>query len=96
MTVAMGQKRTRAPQRTASLFDHIVGAREQRSRNDRADRLRGFEIDDELELRGLLHRKIGGFTAFEDGVHIARDLAASLRRRVRSATNGLPQRNRFV
>jgi hypothetical protein len=38
------------------------------------------EIDDELELRGLLHRKIGQLTAFEDVAHIARDLAASLRK----------------
>ena len=36
-----------------------------------ADLLCRFEIDDELELRRLLHREIGGLSALEDSVHTA-------------------------
>ena len=37
-------------------FDHLVGAREERRRNVEAERLRGLEIDHQLDLRNLLHR----------------------------------------
>src|ERR1035441_5546191 len=37
---ALCQKRTRAPQQTASLFDHHVGAREERRRHGEAKRPR--------------------------------------------------------
>jgi hypothetical protein len=41
-------------------FDHLVGACEKGFRNRKADRFRGFEIDDEFELGGLIHRQVGG------------------------------------
>ena len=46
-----------------SLLDHLVGAGEQRRRNVDAKRLRGLEIDHQLELGRLLDRQIGGLFA---------------------------------
>src|SRR6266567_413578 len=46
--------------RLAPSLDHLVGAAKQYPRNCQAKRLSGPEIDDELELRRLLHREIGG------------------------------------
>ena len=43
-------------QQTASLFDHLVGAGEQRWWNLEAERLRGLEIDEQLEPCRLLYR----------------------------------------
>ena len=48
------------------LFDHLVGEREQRRRHVDAERLRGLEIEHELEFGGLNHGKIGRLGALED------------------------------
>jgi hypothetical protein len=53
----------------APLFDHLVGAGEQRRRHFEAERLRRFQIDDQLELRGLLDGQIARLCPFEDLVH---------------------------
>src|SRR2546428_12162510 len=54
------QKRPNAPQRHVwvSLFDHLVSAQYEAGRDLMADRLRGLEIDDQLEPRRLLDRQI--------------------------------------
>ena len=39
-----------------ALLDHPVRAHEDRLWNREADRLGGLEVDDQLELRGLLYR----------------------------------------
>src|SRR6516162_1219483 len=54
-----------APAPGASL-DDLVGAGEDRGRHRQAQRLGGLEIDDQLEGRRLLDRKIGGLGTFED------------------------------
>src|SRR6516225_2582083 len=50
----------------AVLFDHLVGELLQVRRNFEADRLGGFEIDDQLELGRSLRRKVGRSFTFED------------------------------
>ena len=52
-------------------FDHPIRSGQHIRRNRQADLLRRFQIDDELELLGLLDRQIGGLSALEDSVHTA-------------------------
>src|SRR5258708_17333542 len=47
----------------ACLFDHLVGAGEERRWHSNAKRLGGFHIDDQLETSWLLDRQIGGLGA---------------------------------
>ena len=54
---ALGQKRT-------SLFDHLIRAADQRVGNGETERLRGLEIDAQLDLSRLLHREVAGFSPF--------------------------------
>src|SRR5262245_11648207 len=49
-----------------TLFDHLVGASEQRRRHLDAERLGGFEIDDQLELGGLQDGQVGWLFALEN------------------------------
>src|SRR5262249_26282900 len=61
--------------RVPRLFDDLVGGDLHDQRHREAERLRRFEIDDELELRGLLHRKLGWLLTLENAIDIEGRLA---------------------
>ena len=48
------QQETHPPQQIVMLFDHLVGAGEQRGRQGETERLRGLKVDHELKFRRLL------------------------------------------
>jgi hypothetical protein len=48
---------------TKTLFDHPVGSAEQRQRHSEAERLSGLQINEQLNLRRLLHWQIGRLLA---------------------------------
>jgi hypothetical protein len=60
-----GTKLTKSPRR---LFDHLVGAAEQRKRDGEAERLGRREVDEKLNFRGLLDRQVGRLLALENPV----------------------------
>jgi hypothetical protein len=68
--VAMGQQRTHALRQTTSLFDHLIGSRQQQRRDSEADRVGGLEINNQCVLGRRLHWQIGGLLAFEDAIDI--------------------------
>jgi hypothetical protein len=53
-------------QKSARLFNYLVGEGEQFVRNSQAERLGGLEVDDELESGGLHDRKVERLLALED------------------------------
>src|SRR2546427_2333718 len=55
-----------APACLAHSLDHLVGKRKQLVRHREAERLGGFEIDDQLELGRLFDRKLAGICAREN------------------------------
>ena len=54
------------------LLDHLVGPPQHRLRDRQPQRLGGLEIDDQLELGGLLDGQVAGLGALEDFVHVGR------------------------
>src|SRR5260370_1239112 len=54
-----------------SWIDHLIRPLQQRRRDRQAEGLRGLEVDDQLELRGLLDREVGGLGAPENLVDVA-------------------------
>src|SRR3954453_4344965 len=63
---------TYAAQQRPSLFDHLVGAAEQRGRQLEPERLSRFEINYQLEFDRKLHRKLARLLALEDAIGVAR------------------------
>src|SRR6516162_8821714 len=56
--------------RLAHLFDHLVGAGEERRRHFDAERLRGLQVD-QLIFGRRLHRKLRGLLALENAINVA-------------------------
>src|SRR5262245_46963459 len=63
-------------ERYSSLFDHLVGAGQQRRWHFEAERLGGLEIDDQFVLGGCLHWQIGRPLAFENAIYVGRRASA--------------------
>jgi hypothetical protein len=64
------------------LTDHRVGRGRQRVRNGEAERFGGFEVDEELDLCGLLHMQVAALFAPKKW-----GCGAAERPRTRSAAN---------
>src|SRR5437660_1626019 len=68
---ALGHNRTHAPEQTAPLFDNLVSARTECGWKFEAERLRGLEIDDQLEFDRLQHGKVRWCRAIDNFRRIA-------------------------
>jgi hypothetical protein len=67
-----GVQSNRRGRDSGPLLNHLVRAQQQRLRDCDAECLRGFKIDHQLILRGLLNRKVRWLGAFQDLVGIYR------------------------
>ena len=68
----------KVPEADIRLFDHLVSAAEQWQRDRDAERPRGLEVDDQLDLRRLLDRQIGWLFAFKNATGINPDLSVGV------------------
>jgi hypothetical protein len=63
------------PPPLVSLFDHLVGAGDERRRHVETDRLGCLQVDDELELHCPQNRQVGRLLAFENAAGVNAELA---------------------
>src|SRR5262245_41454387 len=61
------------------LFDHLVGASEQRGRHLDAEHAGGLHVENKLELAGLLDRQVVRLRTLEDATGIEADLPIHVR-----------------
>ena len=62
-----------------ALFDDLIRALQYGLRNRQPQRLRGLEVDHQVELGRLFHGKIGRLRAFQDLVHVRGGVAKLIR-----------------
>jgi hypothetical protein len=94
----MGDFRTKCIAAKQRLFDHLVCKQLHRVGHLDAERLSGFEIDDELEFGRLHHRQIGRLLAFENPtdidahqtIHVRQAIAVCIRPPARRLKGFLP------
>jgi len=53
------------------LFDHLVGAQQNRLRHSKPQRLGSLEVEHQLVFGRRLHRKVGWLLALEDAIDVA-------------------------
>jgi len=72
------------------LLGHLVRPKQQQRRDRQAERLRGLEVDDELELGWLLDWEVTGVRALQDLVDIGRGATIQVgpQRTVRNQPSG--------
>ena len=58
-----------------TLFDHLVGARKQRRRHSKAERLGGLQVDHQFVFGRCLHRQVSGLLAFKDAIDVTSSFA---------------------
>jgi len=66
-------------QQTARLFDHFIGKLQKMQRHLQTERFRGLEVNDELNLRDLLHWQVGGFRPLENAAGVNADSTIRIR-----------------
>jgi hypothetical protein len=74
---------------TQHLFDHLVGAGEQRWLNVKTERFGSLEIDRKLVLGRRLHRKVGRSLAFENAINVTSSALKSGDQPCREKVGGL-------
>src|SRR5262245_57807880 len=62
----------------SNLFDHLIGAAEQRERKGEAECPGGFKVDDQFNFRGLLHRQVRWLLALANPAGIDTSLSVDL------------------
>jgi hypothetical protein len=55
---------------TTELFDHLVGAADQRERHGNTERLCSLQVNNQFDLANLLDRQVGGLLALENAAGI--------------------------
>src|SRR5215469_8867311 len=65
--------------KTAASFNHLISPRKQRGRDFNPDGARGFQVNDESERKRLLDRKLAGFGAVKNFIHITGAAAKQVR-----------------
>jgi hypothetical protein len=66
-------------QQIVLLFDHLVNERQHGLRDAQPERLRGLDVDHELELGRLLNWQIAGVSALQDAIDVPCCLAELFR-----------------